>query len=164
MIGRANDSRRALLAIAALIVLLAALCSRYFFQLMLIQGESMAPAYHSWQLVVLDRQARDWHAGDVVAFRCEGLDAVLVKRVVAGPGDTAQIVDGALIVNGERSRVYGDAVAFDFAGLLSDPVELGTDEYIVIGDNVAESRDSRYPEVGVVRGESIVGRVMGERR
>ena len=151
-------------ALVLAIVILAALCSRYWFQLMLIQGESMAPAYHSWQLVALDKRARDLRAGDVIAFRCDGLDAVLVKRVAAGPGDTAQIVDGTLLVNGETSRVYGKGFAFAYDGILAAPITLGEDEYIVIGDNIAESRDSRYPEVGIVNGKTIIGRVMGNHK
>lgn len=124
----------------------------------------MAPAYHSWQLVVLDKRERDYRAGDVIAFRCDGLNAVLVKRIAVGPGDTAQIINGALTVNGKNSTVYDELVVFDYAGLLSAPVSLREGEYIVIGDNVGQSKDSRYPEVGIVKEESIVGRVMGDRK
>ena len=120
----------------------------------------MLPTYHNLQLTVLDKRINTWEQGDVVAFRCDGLNAVLVKRIVACPGDSVYIYGGTLYVNGEISRVYGDAFAFDFAGLLREPVTLDEDEYIVIGDNIAQSKDSRYPEVGVVRADSIIGRVM----
>ena len=80
-------------ALVAIVILLAFLCSRYWFQLMLIQGESMAPTYHNLQLVVLDKRGEAYEPGEVIAFSCDGLNAVLVKRVVAGPGDTAQIVE-----------------------------------------------------------------------
>lgn len=130
----------------------------------------MSPSFHNLQLVILDKHPEVFTYGDVIAFECEGLDAVLVKRVVACPGDTVQIVvwpeqdndcvaGGVLLVNGETSTVYGAEAVFDYAGLAAEPLVLGPGEYFVIGDNVAESKDSRYEEVGVVREESVIGRV-----
>ena len=145
----------------AAIVLLAFCCSRYCFQLMLIQGESMVPAYHNLQPVILDKLRRDYRPGDGIAFWCEGLKSVLVKRVAAGPGDRVVIEGGTLYVNGEISRVYSREGLFDNAGVLAQPVVLGAGEYIVIGDNIAESLDSRDAAVGVVKAESILGRIIG---
>lgn len=121
----------------------------------------MLPAYHNWQLVVLDKRANDYRPGDVVAFRCEGLNAVLVKRIAAGPGDTVQILNGTLYVNGEISRVYSEKGIFEYAGMLSDSLTLDDGEYIVIGDNIAQSRDSRYAEVGIVEADDIIGKLIG---
>ena len=142
-----------------LAVVLAAACSHFFFQLMLIQGDSMLPAYHHLQLVLLDRRGKEYKPGEVIAFRCEALDSVLVKRVAAGPGDEAVIRDGILLVNGSRSGAFADA-EFAYAGLLEQPVLLAEGQYLAIGDNVSESRDSRYPEVGIVREDDVIGRVL----
>ena len=149
-------SRIILIAVA---VGIAFVCSRYFYQLMLIQGDSMSPTYHHLQMVVLDKRDRAFAAGDVVAFECRGLSATLVKRVAAVPGDTVVIDDGVLMVNGAPSPVYGES-EFAFAGLMESPVALGEDEYVVIGDNIAQSKDSRYAEVGVVRADDIVGKLI----
>lgn len=54
--------------------------------------------------------------------------------------------------------MYG--FAFKFAGLLSNEISLGEDEYIVIGDNTEESIDSRYVEVGIICESDIIGRVV----
>lgn len=144
----------------AVAVGIAFICSRFFYQLMLIQGDSMSPTYHHLQMVVLDKRDRAFAAGEVVAFECRGLSATLVKRVAAVPGDSVVIEDGVLLVNGAPSSVYGSGRRFAFAGLLESPVVLGEDEYIVIGDNIAESKDSRYDAVGIVRADDIVGKLI----
>ena len=141
------------------IVFLCGYLSSEWFQLMLIQGDSMLPSYHNMQLVVQDKHNRDYHVGDVIAFRCEGLSAVLVKRIAACKGDKVQIVDSTLYVNGEVSSLYEEG-SFDYAGILEEEVKLSTDEYVVIGDNVAESKDSRYPEIGIVQEETMIGRII----
>lgn len=126
---------------------------------MLIQGKSMLPAYNHMQLVILDRHNRVFQKGDVIAFYCDNLSSVLVKRMVAGPGDTAQIVDGTLIINGQVSQVYPDVGIIPNPGILAELVKLGPEQYLVLGDNLSESKDSRYPEVGIVSAEKIFGKV-----
>ena len=111
-------------ALVAIVILLAFLCSRYWFQLMLIQGESMAPTYHNLQLVVLDKRGKAYESGEVIAFRCDGLNAVLVKRVAAGPGDKVQIDDGTLLINEAVSPIYPVKGAFQYAGLLEECVAM----------------------------------------
>lgn len=124
---------------------------------MLIQGRSMEPSYHNLQLAVIDKREHTYTAGDVVAFRCEGLSDILVKRIVACPGDTVVIREGTLFVNDRVSPVFDTEGAFQDAGLLSELVSLEADQYIVMGDNIAESVDSRYPKVGVVSKTDIIG-------
>lgn len=121
----------------------------------------MEPNYHNFQLVVLDKHfsLTDIERGDVVAFECEGLSVVLVKRVVALPGDMVVIRNGKLYVNGAVSPLY-EGVEFSYAGMLGEERVVGENCFVVIGDNVEESKDSRYEEVGVVTGDCIVGRVL----
>lgn len=141
------------------IPLLAWYISQNWYQLTLIQGKSMEPTYSHMQLVVLNRHNRAFTQGDVIAFRCDGLSSVLVKRVIAGPSDTAQIVDGTLFVNDQISQIYPDTGTIAYAGILTDPVTLGAGEYLVLGDNLSESKDSRYVEVGIVSEADILGKL-----
>ena len=62
-------------------------------------------------------------------------------------------------VNGKVSGIYPDRGAFSFSGLLSGSVELGMNQYVVLGDNIDESKDSRDIEVGFVSEEDILGKV-----
>ena len=142
------------------IPLLAWYVSGHWYQLMLIQGRSMEPTYHHLQLVILNKHDRSFQHGDVVAFRCDGLSSVVVKRVIAGPEDSAQIVDGTLLVNERTSEVFTESGRFAYAGELEELITLGNEEYLVIGDNTNESIDSRYPEVGTVSEIDILGKIV----
>ena len=124
---------------------------------MLIQGESMAPAYHHLQLVVLNKHDRNFQRGDVAAFWCEGLSSVLVKRIAAVPGDRVAVRDGTLYVNDQVSEVYEESGIFSYAGILEDEIVLQPGKYLLLGDNLEESRDSRYPEVGEISESQIYG-------
>ncbi len=160
---RESGGRRAVISrllVAAGVIAIAACCSHFWFQLMLIQGDSMAPSYHNLQLTILDKRGASPERGEVIAFRCKALSAVLVKRVAAVPGDTVVIDGGTLYINGEISAFFPEKGAFDDAGMLSSPLKLRDGEYIVIGDNIVQSKDSRCPEIGIVREEHIIGKVI----
>ncbi|MCD8326323.1 MAG: signal peptidase I [Lachnospiraceae bacterium] len=94
--------------------------------------------------------------GDVVVFKAGGTHTY-IKRIVAVPGDTVQIIDGYLYINGEQEQ--GDYEKMADAGLLATEVTLGENEYVVLGDNRNNSEDSRVSSVGVVEKSQISGRV-----
>ncbi|MDE6602161.1 MAG: signal peptidase I [Lachnospiraceae bacterium] len=134
--------------------------STNWYQVSLIRGDSMSPAYHNMQLVLIDRHCGLYTYGDVVTFRCEKLDAVLVKRIVACPGDQVIIENGTLYVNDAVSQVFSEPFIFEYSGIADDRVALGENQYFVIGDNLEESRDSRYVKVGLVNREDILGKMV----
>ena len=125
-------------------------------------GVSMEPAIANGQQVLINRYAYllvKPKAGDVVAFLPNGNrnSHYYVKRVVAGPGDTVEIRDGRLYVNGLQVIEEYDKMAE--AGIAENPVTLGADEYFVLGDNRNNSEDSRSANIGLVKGKDIVGKV-----
>lgn len=147
--------------LAVILVIGAAwLISANFYQFMLIQGNSMQPSYRNMQLVILDKHSKDYDYGDVIAFHCEELEGVLVKRIVACPGDRVEIEDGTLYVNGEKSRVFPGEAVFGYSGLAEEEMKLTEGCYFVIGDNIPESKDSRYTEVGCVDRSDIIGEIL----
>ncbi len=157
------DKHRKVLVRAVFVILIflfALFISRNFFQLMLIQGKSMEPTLHDLQFVIIDKTAKNkgFIPGDIIAFESIKPDMVIVKRIAATPGQTVQMIDKTLYVNGIPSELY-DAGIFEYAGLLENELKLGEDEYIVIGDNIQESKDSRYDEIGIVKGSSIIGKI-----
>jgi signal peptidase I len=122
-------------------VLLWSLLTITFFHHLLVPiqiiGSSMAPTYRSGALNFINRWSYNSHTpirGDVVALRAEG--EMLLKRIVALPGETIAIVNGEILVN-------GNALSDEFSARKipweMDPIYLRADEYFVIGDNRAAS-------------------------
>lgn len=143
-----------------LIVMTAWYISENYYQLMMISGDSMLPNYHNLQIVILDKHSDIYDYGDVIAFQCDGLDSVLVKRIIACPGDTVVIAEGTLYVNGKISEIFSQENIFDNAGIAKSEIFLEENSYFVVGDNIAESKDSRYLEVGSINKTDIIGKVL----
>ena len=125
-------------------------------------GDSMSPALKNGDVVLVNRliyQIKGPARGDIIVFRPGGNENThySIKRVVGLPGETVQIIDGSVYIDGEEAE--GDIYAADieYAGTAEEPVELGEDEYFVIGDNTGVSDDSRTEDVGNVRLEDICG-------
>lgn len=116
-----------------------------------VDGISMSPTLRNKELIFTDVVSSNAQLtrGDIVVVDATGLDnngqkmhGDIIKRLVGLPGDTLQIRNGKLIINGEipDEYQYEDIVE---PGGLKHPVTLGEDEYIVIGDNRNNSLDSR---------------------
>ena len=85
-------------------------------------------------------------------------DTYYIKRIIGLPGETVQIADGEIYINGEvLEESYGREVMQD-AGLAAEPITLGDDEYFVLGDNRNYSSDSRDPSVALIHRKEIIGR------
>lgn len=142
-------------------LLIALYISLNFYQLNLIQGESMYPSYKNMQLTMIDRRATNFQCGDVIVFYCPALECTMVKRIIAVPGETVLISDGDVIVDGVKSpHVNGNV---DFGGIASNEFLIGDDRFFVMGDNHALSKDSRYEEIGCISLENIIGRLIPNR-
>jgi signal peptidase I len=98
--------------------------------------------------------------GDVVVFLPNGNEKshYYVRRVIGTPGDTVQIINGAVYVNGTIYNEDIDVAAIEDAGLAADELTLGKDEYFVLGDNRNNSEDSRYANIGMVKKEYMLGK------
>lgn len=120
----------------------------------------MYPTYHNMQLAVIDKHSEDYTYNDVIAFKCGKLNRILVKRIAACPGDSVEIKNGTLYVNGEISTVYQTEGIFKKAGIAGRELVLQKQQYFVIGDNIVESKDSRYEEIGCVELKDILGRLL----
>ena len=97
---------------------------------------------------------------DLVVFLPNGNEKshYYVKRVIAVPGDTVLIKNGAVYVNGELFQEEAEVASIEEAGLAAEEITLGDDEYFVLGDNRNNSEDSRYANIGNVKKEYMIGK------
>lgn len=154
---------RRYILILLILVFIAWYVSTFWYQFALLEGISMEPAYRSGQFVLLEKRCRTPVAGEVYAFYSENLDSILIKRVVAVPGDTVLIQNGILYVNGVPSFEGENQVYIDYGGIAEEAIELLEKEYFVLGDNYIYSKDSRYVEIGCISLEDFVGRVIPQK-
>ncbi|MDE7427901.1 MAG: signal peptidase I [Lachnospiraceae bacterium] len=128
-----------------------------------VQGSSMEPTLSTEDNLIVDKISYRFHDPerfDIIVFPfLKEDDTFYIKRIIGLPGETVQIDDeGNIYVDGEiLQESYGKEV-IQYPGRASDPIELGQDEYFVLGDNRNHSTDGRDSSVGNIKRENIIGR------
>jgi len=168
--GRALAETAVLIAAA---VLLAGLLRAFAFQTFWIPSSSMVPTLDVHDRILVQKAFFTWHdvhEGDIVVFshppldHCPGLpESDLVKRVIALPGQTIYSSGNSIYVNGRllaepylpRPDPLGPQIPHASS---QHPYRVPPGEFYVLGDNRADSCDSRY--WGPIKGSSIIGRVV----
>lgn len=143
-----------LVIVAAAAVLVATL----WLPVLQIYGGSMAPTLQDGDIVV-SAKSGEFETGDVVAFYYN--NKILVKRVIAGPGDWVDIKeDGTVFVNEqELDEPYLTEKAFGDCDI-DLPYQVPEARLFVMGDHRSVSVDSRNSAVGCIADEQIVGRMV----
>ena len=125
-------------------------------------GVSMEPALYNGQEVLINRfiyKITSPKRGDVIAFLPNGNQNshYYLKRIVGLPGESIQIIDGYVYINGERVPEDEYDKMADY-GIAENEIQLGSDEYFVLGDNRNMSEDSRSGNIGAVKKDTIAGK------
>lgn len=147
-----------------LITLLVAFTFVYFIGLRTsVVGQSMSETLNGGDEILVNRfvyKVTNPKPNDIIVFLPNGNEKshYYVKRVIAVPGDTVLIDNGALYVNGKPFDEEIEVSAMEDAGLAAEEITLGDDEFFVLGDNRNNSEDSRYANIGSIKKEYIIGK------
>lgn len=127
-----------------------------------VDGNSMYPSLSDKDNLIVEKLSyrfRDPARYDIVVFPYKYMEnTYYIKRLIGLPGETVQVIDGYVYINGEKLDEQYGAEVMNNPGIASEPIELGADEYFVLGDNRNHSSDSRDPSVGIIKREDLVGR------
>lgn len=165
-------------------LVLALVIKSFLIQAFFIPSQSMEPTLQVGDRVLVNKlvyRFREPRRGEVIVFEnpqhvdqdrnpvaafwhwvTEGLGFTadpnkdFIKRLVAVPGDTVEVKGGRVFVNGERVRESYLNEHRDVSDY--GPFTVPEGHVFVMGDNRANSQDSRSPSVGPVPEENIVGR------
>lgn len=142
--------------------LVAMLVRAFVVEKVVVDGESMQPTFLDGQHCFIEKMSYRFHDAnrfDVVVLTPPPgeVHEHFIKRVIGLPGETVQIKDGFVWINGEKLEDPYGTTATSVYGITEEPVVLAEDEYFVMGDNRDDSRDSRM--IGPIKSNKIVGRV-----
>lgn len=145
-----KDVRDTVFMVIIIYTLVNLLAPRY-----IVEGSSMAPNFETGEWIIVSRLPYllgDIQRGDVVILDFDEPQEDLIKRLIGLPGETIEIHDGLVFVDG----VPLDEPYINAEPRYNGEWTLGEDEYFVLGDNRNNSRDSHA--FGPVTADHIIGR------
>ena len=128
-----------------------------------VSGSSMSPVLNSDDVVLMNRLAYDLGSPerfDIAVFSKEDA-SYNMKRIIGLPGETVQIMNNHIYINGLPLDVDEEHRELDhatIAGAAEYPIHLGEDEYFLLGDNRESSEDSRFAGIGNIKYSQLIGK------
>ena len=148
------------ISIYLLIIVMVILIRTFIITPVRVNGTSMDPTLKNGEIMILNKikyNKNDIKRFDIVVID-EG-DKAIIKRVIGLPGETVEYKDNKLYINGKETEdPYPSTETDDFSITDIGHTKVPGDCYFVMGDNRANSLDSRYPTVGVIKKSQIEGR------
>lgn len=149
-----------------LIAVIIAVVIMQFIKPTIVKETSMQPTLYANNYIFLSKQAYRFSEpkrGDIVVFHTNlktetGREKLLIKRVIALPGDVITIEDGKVFLNGEIQQEDYTMEPYT-SGSVRD-LEIPEGSLFVMGDNRQSSADSRDPNVGFVQEDKVIGKAV----
>ena len=141
-----------------LLLVVVFLVFRFVIGVSFVKGDSMEPTLQNGEPVLYIRLYPEYQSGDVVSVKIPSGE-YYVKRVIAAAGDTIDIHDGNVYVNGKllnEPYIQGETNTQD--GIVQYPMTLKKGQVFIMGDNREVSMDSRT--FGVVGERQIKGKLL----
>ena len=130
-----------------------------YYRIVGIPTSSMYPTLKKGDFVLVDMKYKDFKAGDILGFEAPKGSSyegdVLIKRLIALPGDTIQTNEGKVYVNGKE---ISEPYLFETPLFDTEQVVVPENCYYMLGDNRNNSEDSNI--YGAVNKESFKGKVV----
>lgn len=145
-----------------IIVFVLFLAPKFLMEKILVDGSSMEQSLYDGEQVLIEKVSRYFNGPDrfdvVVFTKNHGTyNKTYIKRVIGLPGETVQIIENRIYINGEELPESFGKDPMDTVGIASEPILLGEDEFFVLGDNRKVSVDSRDRAVGAVSKDELDG-------
>lgn len=145
-------------------VVLIVLCNTFIGRQVYVLGSSMEEILHDNDSVIVEKLSYYMNEParfDVIVFKPQQKDITdyYIKRIIGLPGETVRIDGEQIYINGEVLEEHFGKDPITDPGRCVEEIELGEDEYFVLGDNRSISKDSRFVEVGNVHRSAIIGKV-----
>lgn len=147
----------------AFIVVIAFIIRIFAIQPFIVEGQSMEPSFANNDYLITEKISYKIHEpsrGDIIIFRPPDNPSVnYIKRIIGLPGDTIEVKNGSVYVNGERlvESYLTSNLETKNVKQSTTPFTVQSGEYYVMGDNREHSRDSR--EVGAIPKQNITSRI-----
>jgi signal peptidase I len=151
-----------LITITSLVVVF--LVRFYIAQPFIVSGASMEPAFHTGDYLIIDQisyELDEPQRGDVVVFKYPLVPSkFFIKRIIGLPGETVKVegLDVHVRTGDDQEFEKLNQDFIEFSKMSDIEITLGDNEYFVMGDNRAESLDSRT--WGPLDGELIIGKAL----
>lgn len=124
-----------------------------------VNGSSMSPTLEQGEVLLIDKLSlflRMPQRGAMVIFTRPEAEEELIKRIIGMPGETVQLKEGCVYINGRKldESAYSPAPVEEHEAIV---VPEGC--VFVLGDDRAQSLDSRDPSIGCIPLNELDGRV-----
>lgn len=140
-------------------VLLAVILRTFIFATSIVEGESMHPALEDGERIIFNKFVyiiSEPERGDIVIIQHP--DKNYVKRVIGLPNETIEMKNHELFIDGvKQETLFIDKHNSMLTGNFG-PIHIPDNSYFVMGDNRANSFDSRHREFGFINRSEIIGR------
>lgn len=146
-----------------LVILTAYLIIEYAVEKTTMMGISMNTTLNDGDKIIINKVSylkKDPERYDVIVFNQSksGHGYYNIKRVIGLPGETIEIINGYVYINGEKLKEEIVVEPMNIAGLAKEELILQENEFFVLGDNRNSSEDSRFANIGIVVKSDIIGK------